>query len=113
LLGSADRDSFTSDNKLWKITSNHRRVRELTLLVSNQLDTYAPLLGFGSVHALKHSVEKGSLVNATHTEVKDFYALVTLGLNPDGTPALDTPRAAACSPVIAKLAVPAKKKENA
>jgi hypothetical protein len=82
-------------------------------LVSNQLDTYAPLLLFGSVHALKHSVEKGSLVNATHSEVKDFYALATLGLNPDGTTALDTPRAAASSPVTAKLVVPAKKIENA
>ena len=90
------------------------QVREkLILLVSNQLDTSAPLLVFGSVHALKHSVEKGSLVNATHSEVKDFYALVTLGLNPDGTTAVDTPRAPAFFPVTAKLSVPAKKKENA
>jgi hypothetical protein len=86
---------------------------ELAFLVSNQLDTYAALLVFGSVHALKHSVEKGSLVNATQTAVKDFYALATLGLNPDGTTAVDKPRAAASSPVIATLAVPAKKKENA
>ena len=88
-------------------------MRELTWLVSNQLDTYAPLLVFGSVHALKHSVEKGSLVNATRLEVKDFYAWATLGLNPDGTTAVDRPRAAASSPVTVTLAVPAKKNENA
>jgi hypothetical protein len=88
---------------------------ELAFLVSNQLDTYAALLVFGSVHALKHSVEKGSLVNATQTAVKDFYALATLGLNPDGTTAVERTQVVRTpsSPVIATLVVPAKKIENA
>jgi hypothetical protein len=59
-------------------------------------------------------LKKGSLVNATHTEVKNFYALVTLGLNPDGTSAENRKQVASVAPPsTTTLMSVAKKKESA
>lgn len=52
-------------------------------------------------------------MNAAPLEVKNFYALVTLGLNPDGTSSQDRSRNAVASQANATLALPAKKRENA
>lgn len=52
-------------------------------------------------------------MNGTQLEVKNFYALVTLGLNPDGTSSEDRPRNAVSTPISSTHALPTKKRENA